>query len=102
MTKDGSAIGLSTSSGDLSLIQKVIISQSLLQLPYNMAWLTQLLGEYMYPNLIPNRPNLECSIMSLEGEERELFLGFITKMLTWWPKDRAAAEDLLKDPWLNS
>jgi serine/threonine-protein kinase SRPK3 len=56
----------------------------------------------MYPNLIPNRPNLEDSITSLGGEEKQLFLSFIRKLLTWWPKNRKASAELFEDPWLNS
>ncbi|KAI9713116.1 MAG: hypothetical protein M1820_001101 [Bogoriella megaspora] len=58
-------------------------------------------GGYMYPNLIPDRPKLEDSITSLEGDEKQLFFSFIKKLLTWWPKDRRAAEELFEDPWLK-
>lgn len=56
----------------------------------------------MYPNLISNRLGLEDSITSLDGEDKQLFLGFINKMLAWWPKDRKSAVELFEDPWLNS
>ena len=56
----------------------------------------------MYPNLIPSRPSLEDSITSLDGEEKQLFLAFIKKTLSWWPKDRKTAKELFEDPWLNS
>jgi serine/threonine-protein kinase SRPK3 len=56
----------------------------------------------MYPELIPDRYSLEDSVKSLEGEEKQHFLNFIKKMITWWPKDRKTADELLEDPWLNS
>lgn len=38
----------------------------------------------------------------LEGDEKVTFLTFIRKMLCWVPEERATAEQLLQDPWLNS
>lgn len=38
----------------------------------------------------------------LEGEERQLFLQFLRKMLKWNPEERESARELLDDPWLRS
>lgn len=35
-----------------------------------------------------------------QGEEKELFLRFIRKMLTWDPEPRATANELAEDEWL--
>ena len=34
-------------------------------------------------------------------EDERLFLAFLRRMLTWDPKDRVSAMDLLSDPWLK-
>lgn len=51
--------------------------------------------------------SLEIPKLSLEdcknvsGEERELFLDMMRKMLTWLPEERQTAKELAKHPWLN-
>lgn len=45
---------------------------------------------------------LECTITTLSGEDKRLFLRFVGRMLRWLPEDRATAQELLKDPWLCS
>lgn len=44
--------------------------------------------------------SLEDEEENLEGEEKEVFLAFLRKMLQWRPEDRQSAKELLKDPWL--
>ena len=34
------------------------------------------------------------------GEEKEMFLRFIRKLLTWDPEDRGTANELIEDEWL--
>jgi trans-aconitate methyltransferase len=53
----------------------------------------------MYKDLIPD-VSLEGSVLSLEGEEKQLFLNFARKMLQWLPEHRKTAKELLEDPWL--
>lgn len=48
------------------------------------------------------RPSLEDSERSLKGEDKELFLKFMRKTIRWSPQDRATAEELWDDPWINS
>jgi len=57
-------------------------------------------GEFMHKDLIPNNVRLEDSVLSLEGEDKRLFLDFVRKVLQWLPEDRKTAKELLKDPWL--
>ena len=55
----------------------------------------------MHKDLIPTDVRLEGSILSLEGEDKRLFLDFIKKMLQWLPEERKTAKELLEDPWLQ-
>ncbi|PLN85265.1 protein kinase [Aspergillus taichungensis] len=45
--------------------------------------------------------NLDAVIPSLEEEERQGFLSFISLMLTWRPEDRKTARELMEHPFLN-
>ncbi|RAL12337.1 putative protein kinase [Aspergillus homomorphus CBS 101889] len=47
------------------------------------------------------RASLEDSEEYLEGENKELFMQFVRKMLQWDPEARLSARELLMDPWLN-
>lgn len=58
-------------------------------------------GEFIYKHLIPSHLNLADSIVSLEGEDKRLFLEFVGKMLQWLPEDRKTAKELIEDPWLT-
>lgn len=57
-------------------------------------------GEFLYEDLIPSDLNLPDSVLSLEGEDKTLFLDFVGQMLQWLPEKRKSADDLLKHPWL--
>ncbi|KUJ14194.1 CMGC protein kinase [Mollisia scopiformis] len=58
-------------------------------------------GEFMHKDLIPIGVRLEDFVLSLEREDKHLFLDFIKKMLQWLPEDRKTAKELLEDPWLQ-
>jgi len=58
-------------------------------------------GEFMRKDLIPTDVRLEDTILSLEGEDKLLFLDFVRKMLQWLPEGRATAKELIDDPWLE-
>ena len=58
-------------------------------------------AEFMHKDLIPTETRLEDSVLSLEGEDKRLFLDFIKQMLQWLPEDRKTAKELLEDPWLQ-
>ncbi len=57
-------------------------------------------GEFMHKDLIPNNASLENSVTSLEGEDKQLFLDFMKKVLHWLPEDRQSAKELVEHPWL--
>jgi serine/threonine-protein kinase SRPK3 len=42
------------------------------------------------------------SVSTIEGEEKEQFLRFASRMLEWLPEKRATAQELLDDPWMRS
>ncbi|KAL4813556.1 kinase-like domain-containing protein, partial [Aspergillus spinulosporus] len=46
--------------------------------------------------------SLEKLERNLEGEQQQLFLRFLRKMLKWQPEKRESARELLDDPWLRS
>ncbi len=48
-------------------------------------------------------PNLtfEDSVRQIGGEEKRRFISFVKRMLTWEPRDRSTAKELLNDPWLH-
>ncbi|KAL1991431.1 hypothetical protein VTN49DRAFT_5423 [Thermomyces lanuginosus] len=58
-------------------------------------------GKWMGPEEIPDA-SLEDSEVYLEGDNKEMFLKFVRKMLQWDPDERSSARDLLTDPWLTS
>ena len=57
-------------------------------------------GEFLYKDPTLADLDLGDSTPSLQGEEKQLFLEFVGKMLRWVPEDRMTARDLLGDPWL--
>jgi serine/threonine protein kinase len=52
----------------------------------------------------PSIPDISLEDLEdyLEGENKDLFLQFMRKILQWNPDDRQSASGLLSDPWLNS
>ncbi|KAJ5775544.1 kinase domain protein [Penicillium nucicola] len=58
-------------------------------------------GQFKCPDLIPKARGLEQKLMVIEGEEKRLFLKFISRLLQWRPEDRGTAQELLSDPWLK-
>ncbi|QPG96452.1 hypothetical protein C2857_004238 [Epichloe festucae Fl1] len=57
-------------------------------------------GNWIASTPIPAQ-SLESREIKLEGEEKELFLKFVRKVLRWLPEDRASAEDLYQNEFLN-
>jgi serine/threonine protein kinase len=43
---------------------------------------------------------LEQLEKNLEGNDKELFIDFMNKMLQWSPENRQTPEKLMTDPWL--
>ncbi|KZF26857.1 kinase domain protein [Xylona heveae TC161] len=58
-------------------------------------------GNFKFPELIPKSQGLENLLSCIEGDERKMFLNFISRMLQWRPADRSNAEELLSDSWLQ-
>ncbi|EEP82337.1 predicted protein [Uncinocarpus reesii 1704] len=48
----------------------------------------------------PDEFSFEKLVTRVSGEEKEMFINFIKRMLTWDPKKRSTAKELLADPWL--
>jgi serine/threonine-protein kinase SRPK3 len=57
--------------------------------------------QFKFPELIPKNLDLESDLLYIKGEEKRMFLNFITRMLRWRPEDQSSAEELLSDPWLE-
>ncbi len=55
----------------------------------------------MHNDLIPADVSLEKSVLSLDEDDKRLFLQFIKNMLHWLPEERKTAKELLDDPWLR-
>ncbi|KAF3001346.1 hypothetical protein E8E13_006048 [Curvularia kusanoi] len=49
---------------------------------------------------LPDSNPLEQRLASLEGEDRELFLSLMRKMLQWEPEKRSSAGELAQDDWI--
>lgn len=58
-------------------------------------------GQFKFPDLIPKARGLEQKLMVIEGDEKRLFLNFISRLLQWLPEDRGTAQELPSDPWLK-
>jgi hypothetical protein len=58
-------------------------------------------GVFKCQNLIPQETSLADSVTNTEGEDKRLFLKFISRMLQWLPENRSTAKELLADHWLN-
>ena len=50
----------------------------------------------------PHNFSFESSISKIGGEDKRMFLEFVSRMLKWRPEDRSTAKDLLNDPWLRA
>lgn len=42
------------------------------------------------------------TVTTIDGEEKEQFLCFASRMLQWLPERRATAQELLDDSWMRS
>ena len=53
-------------------------------------------------DLTPQTFSLESSMSKIDGQDKRMFLAFVSGMLRWQPEDRSTAKELLKDPWLRA
>ena len=45
--------------------------------------------------------SLESFVTRFQGKEKALFIAFLRKVLKWLPEERASAQELLDDPWVD-
>lgn len=57
-------------------------------------------GKLESPLKIPAM-SFETSLSQIHGEEKKMFINFVKRMLTWDPRHRSTAKELLDDPWLD-
>ncbi|KAJ6136095.1 hypothetical protein N7512_001255 [Penicillium capsulatum] len=59
-------------------------------------------GDLYAAELIGEHTPLEQRETSLEGEEKEMFLRLVRKMLQWEPEKRSSAIELEQDKWIQA
>lgn len=60
------------------------------------------LGEFRHQHLLPSEEFTFSNLTPfLHGEDKQLFLQFVKKMLQWEPEQRSTAAELYNDPWLD-
>ena len=69
--------------------------QILLKLTYNI-------GNLKTPDIVPINFSFDHSTTTIHGEDKTMFLQFVSRMLKWQPEDRSTAKELLTDPWLRA
>ncbi|KAI0003443.1 kinase-like domain-containing protein [Xylariaceae sp. FL0662B] len=57
-------------------------------------------GEYSAGITVPEPVSLKNIETSVEGQDKELFLRFMQKMLQWEPEKRSSAKELIEDDWV--
>lgn len=57
---------------------------------------------FRFPELMDRGLSFETFFSSVEGQDKELFIAFIKRMMRWEPDKRASAQELLTDPWLKN
>ncbi|EFR00913.1 CMGC protein kinase [Nannizzia gypsea CBS 118893] len=57
-------------------------------------------GNFLHEDLIPDR-RFDDTAPSLDSEQREKFLSFVKRMVTWLPEERATARELAEHPFLQ-
>lgn len=61
-----------------------------------------ILGDLYAGELVGEHIPLEQRETSLEGEEKEMFLRLVRKMLQWEPEKRSSARGLEQDEWVQA
>ncbi|RFN49799.1 serine threonine protein kinase, cmgc group [Fusarium flagelliforme] len=57
-------------------------------------------GDFLDDIPIPNSTSLKKLETNLEGEDQQIFLAMMDKMLQWDPSKRSSAKDLARDEWI--
>lgn len=68
----------------------------------SIADISAILGNFRAGELVGEPISLERRETSLEGEEKEMFLYLVRKMLQWEPEKRSSAMDLEQDEWIQA
>ena len=58
-------------------------------------------GQFRQPKLVKHDTSFEGAVVHMRGYEKDVFIDFIKKMLTWLPEDRWTAKQLLDHPFLH-
>lgn len=61
-----------------------------------------ILGDFCAGELVGEHIPLVQRETSLEGEEKEMFLRLVRKMLQWEPEKRSSAMELEQDEWVQA
>jgi hypothetical protein len=61
-----------------------------------------IIGDLRAGELVGESIPLEQKETSLEGEEKEMFLRLVRKMLQWEPEKRSSAMELEQDEWVQT
>ena len=59
-------------------------------------------GNLKGPDATAHNFSFKNSVSKIGGEDKRMFLEFVSRMLKWQPEDRSTAKDLLNDPWLRA
>ena len=58
-------------------------------------------GQFKFSGLVSKEQGFEKRLTVIEGNEKQMFLNFVSRMLRWRPEERGTAQELLSDPWLK-
>ncbi|EAU29341.1 predicted protein [Aspergillus terreus NIH2624] len=59
-------------------------------------------GTLKNPDLVPSTFSFESTLSKFNGEEKKMFINFVSPMIKWNPEERSTAKELLQDPWLHN
>ncbi len=59
------------------------------------------LGEFIRKDLVPRDLRIADTVTLFQGEEKQQFLDFVSRMLQWQSEKRSTAKELLEDPFLQ-
>ncbi|KAJ5362386.1 hypothetical protein N7541_003230 [Penicillium brevicompactum] len=58
-------------------------------------------GQFKFSGLVSKEQGFEKRLTVIKGDEKQMFLNFVSRMLRWRPEERGTAQELLSDPWLK-
>ena len=58
-------------------------------------------GQWHGPVPLPPERKLETLVSRVEGEDKDMFLNFIKRLLAWYPEDRPTSMEAFFHPWLR-